>query len=197
MIAFLEGVLVQKEPTRALLNVGGVGYEIIISLNAYDELPAIGVVARILTALVIREDAHVLYGFVSGDERRWFGLLIGVTGIGPKLAMSVLSGLTVRELAQAVANADTKRLAAVPGVGRKTSERLVLELKDRLSEGERLALAGEDRPEAEDRRARDAALALLSLGYKQNEAQTLIRKALETLPDSASVEEVIRKALAR
>ncbi|MDA0576761.1 MAG: Holliday junction branch migration protein RuvA [Verrucomicrobia bacterium] len=192
MIAFLDGVLVEKHPTRVVLDVQGVGYDVFIPLSSYDRLPESGARCRVLTYLQVREDAHVLFGFLTDTERRMFGLLMTVSGIGPKLALSALSGLSVRELKAAIVGGDSKRLSGVSGVGRKTSDVVIVELKDKFSAGEALeALAG---PAETDMTLRDAIAALVSLGYKQEEARKLVVAARQMLPD-AGVEVLIKKAL--
>lgn len=198
MISFLEGILVEKDPTRVVLNLGGVGYEVFIPLSSYDRLPAAGGACRLLTYDHVREDTHALYGFLTEEERRVFLLLLNVSGIGPKLALTALSGLSVRDLKAAVAQADVKRLSSVSGIGRKTAERIVVELKDKLGAGEALeAIAGGAGATPESVHARDAVLALVSLGYKQAEAQKIVRDVLARVKPGATVEEIVRKALAR
>ncbi|MCX6998032.1 MAG: Holliday junction branch migration protein RuvA [Kiritimatiellaeota bacterium] len=197
MITFLEGLLVEKQPTRVVLNVHGVGYEVFVPLSSFDRLPAEQQPCRLLTYDCIREDDHRLYGFVSVAERHLFELLLGISGVGPKTALSALSGLSVRELKAAVVAGDVKRLSSISGIGKKTAERIVVELRDKLSAGEALeAVAGAAEPSARDLRARDAILALISLGYKQADAQQRIRDVLPRLKPAATVEEVVRAALA-
>lgn len=195
MIAFLEGTLVEKEPTRVVVNVNGVGYEVFIPLSSYDRLPPQGKPCRVLTYEHVREDLHQLYGFGTEDERRMFLLLIDVSGIGPRLAVTALSGLSVRDLKAAVAQADVKRLSSVSGIGRKTAERIVVELRDRLGAGEALEAVAGPAGEPEDSRLRDAVLALIALGYKQNDAQKMVRAVLVGLGPDAAVEDVVRQAL--
>lgn len=199
MITFLEGRLVEKEPTRIVLNVQGVGYEVFIPLSSYDKLPPPNESVKIRTFDHVREDAHVLYGFMTENERRMFLLLNNVSGIGPKLALTVLSGLSARDLKAAIAQGDIKRLSSVSGIGRKTAERMVVELKDKISEGEVLeAVAGGPGEISESNlKLRDAIMALISLGYKQAEAQILVRDTLSRLGPDASVEDIVRKSLAR
>src|SRR6059036_1841739 len=133
MITFLDGKLVSALPTQATVDVNGVGYEVFIPLSSYDKLPAVGQPIRILTHLAVREDAHILYGFMSAAERDLFRLLIHtVSGIGPKIALNVLSGISVTAFRGAVANGDVKALAQISGVGKKTAERIVVELKDKI-----------------------------------------------------------------
>lgn len=197
MITFLEGSLVEKETTRVVLNVAGVGYEVAISLSTYDRLPEQGGNFRLLTHDHIREDLHDLYGFATSDERDLFRLLLGVSGIGPKTAMSVLSGLSVRELKQAIVQRDIKRLSSISGIGKKTAERLVVELKDKFSAGQAMeAVSGVTPEQAADTRIRDAILALISLGYKQADAQRLAMDAAVAMDSKAGVEDLVRKALA-
>src|SRR5262245_37018764 len=133
MINFLHGKLVEVLPTQLTVDVQGVGYEVLIPLSSYDKLPSPGHEIRILTHLAVREDAHVLYGFMTSPEREMFRLLINtVSGIGPKIALNILSGMNVTALRGAVANGDVKALSQISGVGKKTAERIVVELKDRI-----------------------------------------------------------------
>lgn len=196
MITFLEGQLEDKQPTRIVINVGGVGYEVFIPLSSYDRLPALSKTCRVLTYHHVREDAQILYGFVTAGERRMFELLLSISGIGPKIALSALSGMSVRELKTAVAENDVKRLHSVSGIGRKTAERMVIELRDKISDGEALeAMTGADESGPNDLRMRDAVLALLSLGYKQADAQKMVRQVFAGDVGEAGVEEIVRKAL--
>lgn len=196
MITFLEGILDEKEPTHVVLNVGGVGYEVVISLNSYDRLPAPGETVRLLTHDHIREDEHRLFGFMTADERRVFTLLLGVSGIGPKIALSALSGMTVREIKVAIKDGDVKRLSSISGIGKKTAERMVIELRDKFGAGEILAASTTGQSET-DVKLRDAILALISLGYKRTEAQELVLRVINQ-PDmeGATVEDIVRKSLA-
>ncbi len=195
MIAFLDGTVVEKQPTRVVLDVQGVGYEIFIPLSSFDRLPATGERCRLLTHDHVREDAHLLFGFLTPAERQMFGLLLNVSGIGPKLALSALSGLSVRELKASLVGGDLKRLASISGIGKKTAERMIVELKDKFSAGEALeALAGPADASEMDMTLRDAIAALVSLGYKQDDARKLVLSVRQMLPD-ASVEVLIKKAL--
>ena len=197
MITFLEGVLEEKQPTRAVLNVGGVGYEVFIPLSSYDRLPRAGERCRLLIHDHIREDAHLLFGFGAEDERRMFALLLGVSGVGPKLALSALSSLSVRDLKTAVVEGDVRRLSSISGVGKKTAERLAVELRHKIGAAEAFeAVAGEEETTEATAALRDAAMALVSLGYKQEEARKMVRAACKD-GETPSVEEVIRKALSR
>ncbi len=196
MITFLEGVLVEKDPTRVVLNVNGVGYEVFIPLSSYDRLPAEKQPCRLLTYDHVREDVHALYGFLTEDERKMFLLLLNVSGIGPKLALTTLSGLSVKDLQASIVHADVKQLSSISGIGKKTAERIVVELKDKLGAGEALAAVAGPAPTPADARTRDAILALISLGYKQMEAQKMVQAALAKAKPDAGVEDVVRKALA-
>jgi len=197
MITFLEGIIEDKQPTHLVLNVGGVGYEVIISLNSYDRLPTAGEKVRVLIHDHIREDAHVLFGFMTEDERRVFSLLLSVSGIGPKTALSVLSGMSVREVKVAIKDGDVKRLSSISGIGKKTAERMVVELRDKFTSGEILAASSGQSLTESDVRLRDAVLALISLGYKRAEAQDMVLKAsAQPSVNGADVETLVRKALA-
>jgi holliday junction DNA helicase RuvA len=198
MITFLEGVVVDKDPTRVVLNVGGVGYEVFIPLSSYDRLPAPGDACKILTYDHVREDIHALYGFLTADERKMFLMLLNISGIGPKLALTTLSGLSIRDLKAAIAQADVKRLSSISGIGKKTAERIVVELRDKLGAGEAMeAITAQEEMTPENARTRDAILALISLGHKQADAQQLVRAAVAGAKPDVTVEEIVRRALAR
>lgn len=197
MIAYLDGELVTKRPTEAIVEVGGVGMRCRISLTTYAELPAAGERVRVLTELVVRDDGLDLYGFSSEAERALFGLLQGVSGVGPRMAQGILSGLSAREFARALATEDLVSLTSIKGVGRKTAERLILELKDKLPELEEVT--GEPLPEgAEEELPSDedeAVLALQSLGYAPADARRAVRRAQEELEGEPGVEAVVKRAL--
>jgi Holliday junction DNA helicase RuvA len=199
MIVFLQGVLAEKDPTRVVIDCGGVGHEVFIPLSTYDRLPRKGETCRILTHDHVRDDAHRLFGFMTEAERAMFEMLMDVSGIGPKLALSALSGLSVRDLKAAVVAGDVKRLSSISGVGKKLAERIALELRHRLSESDALeAMAGVEPGAPEDARLRDAVMALVSLGYKQAEARTMVRDAAGgARAGEMTVEDIIRKALSR
>ncbi len=196
MIVFLDGVLEEKEPTRVVVNVHGLGYEAAIPLSSYDRLPETGQRVRLLTVPVVREDAHLLFGFMTADERDAFLQLTSVNGIGPKLGLAVLSGLSVRDLKAAIAGGDVKRLSGISGIGKKTAERLVLEMRDKLGKGEMLvALAGGDSASPANARLRDALLALISLGHKQADAQRMVQAIASDITPDTPLEEILRKVL--
>jgi Holliday junction DNA helicase RuvA len=198
MITFVRGTLVEKHPTRAVLDVGGVGYEVFIPLSSYDRLPSTGESCRILTVDHVREDAHQLFGFMSVSERDTFQLLTGISGIGPKLALSALSGLTVRELKAAVVEGDLKRLSSIQGVGKKMAERMVVELRDRISAADALeAVSGSDSAAPETLLMRDAVLALVTLGYTQEVARKMVMRLPQAEVQGKAPEDVIKMALAR
>src|SRR5438045_7761261 len=163
MITFLNGRLVSALPTQAIVDVNGVGYEVFIPLSSYDKLPAIGQSIEILTHLHVREDAHILYGFMTAPERDLFRLLVNhVSGIGPKLALAVLSGMSVNNFKTAVVNNDVASLSKISGLGKKTAERIVLELKDKLGVSAVWeAASAAHAPTPEESQANEAVLALL------------------------------------
>jgi holliday junction DNA helicase RuvA len=197
MITFLRGKLVDVLPTQVTIEVNGMGYEVLIPLSSYDKLPSPGTEVRLLTHLVVREDAHVLYGFMTSGERELFRLLINsVSGIGPKTALNVLSGMNVTAFRGAVANADVKALSQISGVGKKTAERIVVELKDRIgAAGAWEASSAQRSLSAEDQKVNDAVLALMALGFKQTEAHDSVRAALAMLGAHASLEDLVRAGL--
>jgi Holliday junction DNA helicase RuvA len=195
MIRFLDGILESKQPTRVEINVGGVGYEVFIPLTTYDRLPSAGERCRLLVHEHIREDAHQLFGFVRDRDRDMFVMLLGITGIGPKIALSALSGLSAREIKAAVVEGDTRRLSTVPGIGRKMAERMVVELRHKIGPADALEATAGAGEEPGDLRLRDTVLALVALGYKQIDAQKLARRAMERSGPEESVDNLIKKAL--
>jgi Holliday junction DNA helicase RuvA len=197
MITSLSGTLVESLPTQVIIEVQGVGYELLIPLSSYDKLPAPGQSVRILTHLAIREDAHVLYGFMTPAERDLFRLLIHtVSGIGPKIALNVLSGVSVPAFKGAVANGDIKALSQISGVGKKTAERIVVELKDKIgAAGAWEASSAKHGLSAADQKLNDAVLALMALGFKQIEAHDSVKQAQSVLGPQASIEDLVRACL--
>jgi Holliday junction DNA helicase RuvA len=185
MIGRLTGTLLEKQPPQILVDVHGVGYEVDVPMSTFYNLPALGEKVALHTHFSVREDAQQLYGFLTAKEREVFRILIKITGVGPKLALSVLSGMNVDELAQAVAMQETGRLVKVPGVGKKTAERLLLELKGKLADALPTVAGGPATV------AHDALNALMALGYSDKEALP----ALKQLPEDLSLEESIRQAL--
>lgn len=199
MITFLHGRLAHALPTQATVDVHGVGYEIFIPLSSYDKLPPVGQPVQILTHLHIREDAQVLYGFMTAAERDLFRLLVNhVSGIGPKLALAVLSGMSVPHFQAAVVNNDAAALARISGVGKKTAERMVLELKDKVGVAAAWeAASAAHAPTPEQEQANEAVLALITLGYKQIDAHKAVRDLQEKDGTAISAEELVKLALKR
>jgi Holliday junction DNA helicase RuvA len=197
MITFLRGKLMEALPTRVTVETQGVGYEVLIPVSSYDKLPAVGQEVKVLTHLVVRDDGHTLYGFMTAAERELFRLLVGtVSGIGPKIALNILSGINVTAFRGAVANGDVKSLSQISGVGRKTAERIVVELKDKMGESAGWeALSAQRALTPEDQKVNDAVLALMALGFKQVEAYEAARKAQGALGAEATVEDLIRACL--
>jgi Holliday junction DNA helicase RuvA len=187
MIGRLSGVLLSKAPPQVLIDVAGVGYEVDVPMSTFYDLPPAGDRVVLLTHMVVREDAQLLYGFLTESERAAFRELIRISGIGPRMALAVLSGLSVAELAQAVTLQESGRLVKVPGIGKKTAERLLLELKGKF--GPTLDGVGGTAPASDH--AGDILRALLSLGYSEREATI----AAKQLPADASVSDGIKQAL--
>jgi Holliday junction DNA helicase RuvA len=185
MIGRLTGTLAEKSPPQLLIDVNGVGYEVDVPMSSFYNLPGLGERVTLLTHFIVREDAQILFGFLTHDERQTFRQLIKITGVGPRMALSLLSGLSVGELAQAVARQETARLVKVPGIGKKTAERLLLELKGKLADA--LAAPASVTSDAQA----DILQALIALGYSDREAAA----ALKSLPPDASVSEGIKLAL--
>lgn len=198
MIYSLNGVLAEALPTQAVVEVGGVGYLLLIPLSSFDKLPLPGQQVKILTHLHVREDAHTLYGFITEEERDLFKMLLHhVTGIGPKLALSILSGMAVTRFKAAVVEGDITALSKISGLGRKTAERIVLELKDKVGVAAAWQAAGEKfTPGEGEREVNDAVLALIALGYKQVEAHKAVRAiADEAGGKAAQAADLIKLAL--
>ncbi len=197
MITFLHGKLVEALPTQAIVDVQGVGYEVLIPLSSFDKLPQPGHEVKLLTQLIVREDAHILYGFASAAERDLFRLLINsVSGIGPKTALNILSGMNAVTFRGAVANGDVKSLSQISGVGKKTAERIVVELRDKIgAAGAWEASSAARSLSATDQKLNDAVLALMALGFKQVEAHDTVRGAQAVLGPQATVEELVRASL--
>ncbi len=194
-ITHLNGLLAEKTPAGIIIECAGVGYGLTVPLSTFDRLPASGETIKLFVHHLIREDDQLLFGFASERERRFFQTLLSITGIGPKLALGVLSGLTPGELATAIAEGDVRRLSSISGVGKKTAERIIVELKDKVDPLEAIALRNKEAGNAEAPAAlRDAILSLIALGNKAEDARTMAQAAYEAKP-SASVQELIRLAL--
>src|SRR4030095_1993269 len=186
MIARLTGVLEEKTPDQLIINVNGVGYQVFVSLQTFYRLPALHESVSLQIHTHLREDALLLYGFLEEKEKASFLLLKGVTGIGPRLALNILSGIPVDELENALRTSDVTRLVAVPGVGKKTAERLVVELREKVGtlENGHLSIPGEQTP-----LSAEAVSALVNLGYRRTEAEKAVREALRRGRDRKSVVE--------
>ncbi len=196
MIATLRGVLAEKALDHVVVDVGGVGYLVLVSMQTLAELPQAGQEVQLLCHTHVREDALALYGFVAKNEREVFTLLIGVSGIGPKLALTILSGLPVDRLVMAISSGDHKRLQAIPGVGKKTAERLVVELKEKVTKAVRLAdISSGATPAPPSDTKGEIVEALTNLGYKRNQAEKAVAQVLEKGAELAT-EEALRRALA-
>lgn len=196
MISFLRGKVVEVLPMRLIIEVGGVGYDVNIPLSTYDRLPQPGGETRILTHLVVREDAHTLYGFATAEERDLFLLLVNnVSGIGPKLALAVLNGSSPVLFRGLVVAGDIASLSKIKGVGKKTAERIVVELRDKVGVSAAWeAASAKQSLTPEEAHVNDAVLALISLGYKQAEAHKTVR-ALRDAHPKATVEDLVKDAL--
>ncbi|MEW6676611.1 MAG: Holliday junction branch migration protein RuvA [Pseudomonadota bacterium] len=188
MIGRISGALLEKQPPQVVVEAAGLGYEVEVPMSTFFNLPALGERVTLLTHFVVREDAQLLYGFLTQKERAAFRELIKISGVGPKLALSVLSGLSVDELAQCVALQESGRLTKVPGIGKKTAERLLLELKGKLADALPQAAGALTSPAGV---AADALNALLALGYSEKEALPTLKQ----LPEGLGLEESIRQAL--
>ncbi len=185
MIGRIQGILLQKDPPRVLVDVNGVGYDVDVPMSTLYDLPAIGTKVTLLTHFVVREDAQLLYGFLTESEREAFRQLVKISGVGPRTALAVLSGMSIQDLAQAVSLQESGRLTKVPGIGKKTAERLLLELKGKFADS--IASGG---PVVSDTGS-DVLRALLALGYSEKEAAL----AIKSLPAGVSVAEGIKLAL--
>jgi Holliday junction DNA helicase RuvA len=196
MIGFLRGILVHRDPPRLVLDVGGVGYEVEVPMSTWARLPALGAEVQLCTHLVIREDQHLLFGFGTETERGLFRDLLRVNGVGARIALGVLSGISVGEFVRCVQTNDVAALVKLPGVGRRTAERLVIELRERVEAMAEAGLVSAVRPAAGERAAsspeHEALDALLGLGYRPAEARRMIEQAR---PEGANTEDLLRAAL--
>ena len=195
MIIFLKGTLTDALPTKAVIEVNGIGYEVLIPLSSFEKLPEPGQAVTLKTQLVVREDSQTLYGFATDAERELFRLIQGVSGIGPRLALNVLSGMDVTAFKGAIAAGNVKLLSSISGIGKKTAERMVLELKDKLGPAPGEATALGQAATLHDKILVDTVAALEALGTKPAEAQKSAEAARAMLGPQASVEELVRAAL--
>lgn len=192
MIAQLRGKLAGKSPNQVVVDVGGVGYQVFIPLSTYYQLPEPGQEVSLYTFIHLREDGLLLYGFKTPEEKALFDLLRGVSGVGPRLATNILSGISVEELIPALAEGDIPRLVAIPGIGRKTAERLVLELRGKVGEA---AVPQKAQPAGPDQRLEDIVSALMNLGCSRREALKAAETAWKILGADADFEKLMKTAL--
>ena len=192
MIAYVRGVLAEKEPTRVVVEAAGVGYEMLIPLSTYDRLPREGGEVKLLAFHCVREDDEMLFGFATSDERALFVKLTSVSGVGPKIAIAILSGASISELATAIAGGDAKRISAIKGVGKKTAEKICVELRDKVSG---FVFAGKGPDGAGAVVAQDALAALRALGFNEETSAKMVTDVIAANPGVADVEKIIKLAL--
>ncbi len=192
MISYVRGVLDYKEPNLVVVDINGIGYEVFVPLSTYQKLPAVGGQVKLHTYHHVREDAMQLYGFLSSEEKEVFELVLSISGVGTKVALSILSFISVNEFRRAIAQSDMKTLTKIPGIGKKSAERMVLELKDKIGDihiDERMLRL----LEAES--TNDAVSALLTLGASQSAAEYAVYRAERLLGEEAKIEDLIAQAL--
>ena len=192
MIAYIRGVLAEKEPTRAVIEAGGVGYELLVPLSTYEKMPRTGSEVKLLVCHCVREDDEILFGFATDDEKAMFAKLTSVSGVGPKIALAILSGSSVGELSMSIAGGDAKRLAAIKGVGKKTAEKICVELRDKVSE---FAFSGRGGEGAPSPIAKDAVAALRALGFNEETSAKMVSDVLARDAEIDSVEQIIKMSL--
>ena len=192
MISYIRGVLAEKEPTRAVIEAGGVGYEFLIPLSTYEKLPRTGQEAKLLTYHCVREDDEILFGFATEDEKAMFAKLTSVSGVGPKIAIAILSGASIGELSMSIAGGDFKRISAIKGVGKKTAEKICVELRDKVSD---FAFAGSGDRNVAAPLEKDAVAALRALGFNEETSSKMVADVLAKDPAIENVEKVIKLAL--
>ena len=193
MIAYIRGVLAEKEPTRAVIEAGGVGYELLVPLSTYEKLPRTGSEVKLLAYHCVREDDEILFGFATDDEKAMFAKLTSVSGVGPKIALAILSGSSIAELSMSIAGGDAKRISAIKGVGKKTAEKICVELRDKVSE---FAFSGQDGEGAVATQiAKDAVAALRALGFNEETSSKMVADVLAKNPGIDSVEQIIKQSL--
>ena len=193
MIAYIRGALAEKSPTRVVVESYGVGYEMLVPLSTYDRLPRVGEEVKLLAAHCVREDDEILFGFATENEREMFGKLTGVSGVGPKIAVAILSGASISELASAISRGDAKRLSAIKGVGKKTAEKICIELRDKVAA---LALSGAAGEAKSSPMLGDAAAALRALGFNEETTSKMVADVVAKHPDVDDVGRIVKLALA-
>jgi Holliday junction DNA helicase RuvA len=194
LISYIKGTLAEKSPARIVIETNGVGYEVLIPLSSYDALPRVGEEVTVQTHHHVREDTQQLYGFATDKERQLFRMLISVSGIGPRLALGILSGANVDGFCEAVVGEEVDLLTAIPGIGKKTAQRLIVELKGRIEEEEVLVAVGKGLAAA-DSGTREAIEALMALGFTRSVSKKAVEKAAGGSEGSRCVEELVRSAL--
>lgn len=194
MIAYIRGTLIEKNPTRAVVEAAGVGYEILIPVSTYDRLPRTGDEVKLSVRHIVREDDETLFGFATESEKTMFVKLTGVSGVGPKIALQILSGSSIGELSMAIAGGNAKRISAIKGVGKKTAEKICVELKDKVSafDGLDTSSHGEVGTVA---KFRDAVLALAALGFSEETANKMVADVIAKNPNEEETDRIIRLAL--
>jgi Holliday junction DNA helicase RuvA len=197
VIESLKGILVNKEPTFVVLDLGGFRIKVNISVSSYDSLPKLGQQAELLTYLHVREDILEIYGFSGTDERELFLQLIGVSGIGPRSAVTILSGAGVDEFKSRIVNEDVDSLTVIPGIGIKTAKRIIVELKEHFVSTEDIDITGLAESDMVTDEIKDVVRVLISLGYKQYQAQAVIKKLKKDGEMEGNLEEIIKKALTK
>lgn len=196
MIASLHGILLEKLPDSAVIECGGVGYEVQIPVSAYNELPKTGDEAFLYVRHVVREDGEFLFGFASKEERGLFDMLVGVSGVGPKIALAILSGITSGELKRCIAEGNVKRLGSIRGIGKKTAERIIVDLRGKINPVEAMAVHAPAGSDAATGVIQDAVLALGQLGFPQEVAAKMVQAALDSGAKATATGDLVRLALA-
>ena len=195
MIAYIRGTLAEKDPTRVVIEAAGVGYELTIPLSTFDRLPKTGAEAKLLAYHCVREDDETLFGFATEAEKAMFAKLTSVSGVGPKIAIAILSGSSIGELSLAIASGNAKRISSIKGVGKKTAEKICIELKDKVNAIEALAATGRGGKGEISPVLRDAILALSALGFNEEAANKMVSQVVAAHPDAKDTETIIRFAL--
>ena len=195
MIAYIRGTLAEKDPMRVVIEAAGVGYELTIPLSTFDRLPKTGAEAKLLAYHCVREDDETLFGFATEAEKAMFAKLTSVSGVGPKIAIAILSGSSIGELSLAIASGNAKRISSIKGVGKKTAEKICIELKDKVNAIEALAATGRGGKGEVSPVLRDAILALSALGFNEEAANKMVSQVIAAHPDAKDTETIIRFAL--
>lgn len=195
MIAYIRGTLAEKDPTRVVIEAAGVGYELTIPLSTFDRLPKTGAEVKLLAFHCVREDDETLFGFATEAEKAMFAKLTSVSGVGPKIAIAILSGSSIGELSLAIASGNAKRISSIKGVGKKTAEKICIELKDKVNAIEAFAATGRGGKGEISPVLHDAILALTALGFNEESANKMVSQVVAAHPDAKDTEAIIRFAL--